>query len=142
MNDGLRYRLRMMGNSVERSTNVYCDNNAVGISAIMIESTLKKKYISVYLHKIRNCYSKGVVQITYEPTETNLADVCTKVLPAAGEKNRRHFLLIDIKVNNIQHSWIGGSVSNTFVISSEKRSIAVVIRQGRTLIIRCLSCRD
>ena len=80
MNDGLQYKLCMMGVPVKGPTNVYCDNQAVVSNSSLAESTLKKKYLSVCYHKVRECYAKDAVRITYKPTATNLADICTKVL--------------------------------------------------------------
>ena len=46
----------------------------------LAESTLKKKHLSICYHKTREWYAKGAMLIGYKPTETNLADVCTKIL--------------------------------------------------------------
>ena len=80
MNNGIRYKLRMMGVPIEGSTNVYCDNKAVVRNSSMVELTLQKKYLSICYHKTRECYAEGVVHIGYKPTKTNFADVCTKNL--------------------------------------------------------------
>ena len=58
MNNGLRYKLQMMGVPVEGPTNIYCDDG-VGVSnSSVTESTLKKKHLSVCYHKTRECYTK------------------------------------------------------------------------------------
>ena len=93
MNDGLRYKLRMMGVPIEGPTNVYCDNQSVVSNSSLAESTLKKKHLSVCYHKTRECYAKGAVHIGYEPTETNLADVCTKILTGNSKRQKiRHIV--------------------------------------------------
>ena len=93
MNDGLRYKLWMIGVPIKGPTNVYCDNEAVVSNSSMAESTLKKKHISVYYYKTRKCYAKGTVPIGYEPTETNLADVCTKILTGNNKRQKiRHIV--------------------------------------------------
>ena len=78
INNGLRYKLRMMDVPVEGSTNVYFDNEAVVNNSSLEESTLKKKHLLVCYHKTCECYAKGAVHIGYKSIETNLADVCTK----------------------------------------------------------------
>ena len=93
MNDGLRYKLRMMGVPLKGPTNVYCDNEAVVSNSSLAESTLKKKHLSVSYHKTRECGAKGAVRIGYESTETNLADTCTKVLTGNNKRQKiRHIL--------------------------------------------------
>ena len=79
-NNGLRYKVRMMGVPMEGPTNVYYDNEAIISNSNMTEPTLKKNHLSVCYHKTRECYAKGAVCISYKPTETNLADVCIKIL--------------------------------------------------------------
>lgn len=93
MNDALRYKLRMMGIYVKGPTNVYCDNKSVVCNATLAESTLKKKHLSVCYHKVRENYAKGAVRIAYEPTESNLADVCTKVLSQEEKKKKMKNIL-------------------------------------------------
>ena len=93
MNDALRYKLRMMGIYVKGPTNVYCDNKSVVCNATLAESTLKKKHLSVCYHKVRESYAKGAVRIAYEPTESNLADVCTKVLSQEEKKKKMKNIL-------------------------------------------------
>ena len=79
MNDGLRYKLRMIGVPIKGPINIYYDNEAVVSNSSLAESTLKKTHLSVYYHKTRECYAKGAVQIGYESTDSNLADTCTKI---------------------------------------------------------------
>ena len=64
---------------------VYCDNEAIVSNSSKAELTLKKKYLPICSNKTRECYAKDVMRIGYEPTETNLADVYTKILT---EKNK------------------------------------------------------
>ena len=80
MNDVLQYKLRMMGIPIKEPTNMYCTNQAIVSNTTLAESTLKKKHLSICYYKVRESHVKGAVCITYEPTESNLADVCTKVL--------------------------------------------------------------
>ena len=48
---------------------------------------------SCFNNKVRECYAKGAIRIAYEPTETNLADVCTKVLSAPEKKRKMQHIL-------------------------------------------------
>ena len=61
MNDGLRYKLRMMGVPIKGPTNAYRDNEAVVSNSSLAESTEKKKHLSVYYHKTREYYPNGAV---------------------------------------------------------------------------------
>ena len=86
MNEGLRYKLRMMGVPIAGATNVLFDNKAVVDNASLPESQLKKKHLSIAYHYTRECCAKGAARIAFESTETNLADLCTKIL---GQQRRR-----------------------------------------------------
>jgi hypothetical protein len=85
----LRYKLRMFGVPVEGPTNMFCDNEAVYKNASTPESQLRKKHHSISYHMSREAVASGAIRIAKEDTETNLADLFTKVLP----KPRRELLL-------------------------------------------------
>ena len=93
MNDGFRYKLRMMGIPITGPTNIFCDNQSVVNNSTKPESVLKKKHLSICYHKVRECCAKGAARIAYEPTETNLADICTKVLSQTTRKVLCGYLL-------------------------------------------------
>ena len=76
----LRYKLRMFGVEIEGPTNVYCDNEAVTKNCSNPESQLSKKHHSINYHRCREAVAAGTVRVAKEDTETNLADVFTKVL--------------------------------------------------------------
>ena len=59
MNDGFRYKLRMMGIPIMGPTNIFCDNQSVVNKSTKLESVLKKKHLSICYHKIRECCAKG-----------------------------------------------------------------------------------
>ncbi len=59
---------------------MFCDNMSVVMNATFPESSLKKKHGSVAYAKIRAAISAGIVLIYYESSETNVADLLTKVL--------------------------------------------------------------
>lgn len=80
--EGLRYKLRMFGVPIEGPTNVFCDNEAVFKNCSIPESTLKKKHHSINYHRNREAVAAGTIRLAKEDTETNLADVFTKIMPS------------------------------------------------------------
>ena len=81
MTDGLRYKLRMLGVPVMEPARIYCDNESVVKNTSFPESALKKKHCSIAYHKIRESVASNKVIIFHESTNSNLADLFTKVLP-------------------------------------------------------------
>ena len=81
MIQALQYKLRMMGIPIDGPTNMFCDNEAVVRNSTMPESTLKKKHVAIYYHRVREACASGMIQIAKEDGATNLADVLTKSLP-------------------------------------------------------------
>lgn len=81
MIEGLRYKLRMMGIPVDGATNLFCDNESVVTSTVRPESTLKKKHNAIAYHRVREAQAANIVRVAWESTETNLADLLTKILP-------------------------------------------------------------
>ena len=77
--EALRYKLRMFGVPIEGPTNVYCDNEAVTKNCSIPELTLKKKHHSIAYHRNREAVAAGTVRVAKEDTETNLADLLTKI---------------------------------------------------------------
>jgi hypothetical protein len=88
MIEGLRYKVRMLGIQIDGPTNtmgptlVFCDNQSVVQNSTRPESVLKKKHNAIAYHRVREAIAAGTVQVAKEPTETNLADALTKLLPA------------------------------------------------------------
>ena len=78
----------MIGVPIKGPTNIYCDNKVVVRNSSVTKSTLKKKHLSVCYHKTREYYAKGVIHIVYKPTDTNLADVCTKILTGDNKRQK------------------------------------------------------
>ena len=79
--EGLRYKLRMFGVPLSGPARVFCDNESVVKSSTFPESALKKKHCSVAYHKVREAVAADKLLIYYESTDTNIADLFTKVLP-------------------------------------------------------------
>ena len=80
--ESLRYKLRMFGVPISGPARIYCDNESVVKSTTIPESRLKKKHNSIAYHRIREAVAAGIIIIYFEASESNLADLLTKVLPA------------------------------------------------------------
>jgi hypothetical protein len=78
--EALRYKLRMFGVEIDGPTDIFCDNEAAVKNCSNPESTLKKKHHSIAYHCNREAVASETVRITKEGTETNLADLFTKVM--------------------------------------------------------------
>ena len=79
--EALRYKLRMFGIPIDGPTNVFCDNEAVCKNTTAPESCLKKKRNSIAYHYIREQVAAGTIRVAKEHTDTNIADLFTKLLP-------------------------------------------------------------
>jgi hypothetical protein len=80
-NQGLRYKLRMMGIPLDGPANVFCDNEAVVTNTTSPESRLKRKHVAICYHRVREAHAMGMVRFAMEHMSTSLADVLTKCLP-------------------------------------------------------------
>jgi hypothetical protein len=79
---GLRYKLRMMGVPLDGPTRILADNMSVIHNVSKPESQLKKKSNSIAYHFCREVIASKAAFVTYEPSETNLADMLTKTQDA------------------------------------------------------------
>jgi hypothetical protein len=84
----LRYKLRMFGVPLLGPADIFCDNEAVVTNCSTPESTIKKKHHGIAYHHNREAVASRKVRIANEDSETNLADLCTKLL----SEERRNFL--------------------------------------------------
>ena len=91
----MRYKLRMFGVPIDGPAQVYCDNQGVVKNTSIPESVLSKKHNAINYHAVREAAAAGVLEVHKEDTQTNLADLFTKVLPA----DRRRELLGSILYN-------------------------------------------
>jgi hypothetical protein len=57
-----------------------CDNQGVVKNNSIPESTLTKKHNAINYHIIRESAAMGMLRVGKEDTETNLADLLTKIL--------------------------------------------------------------
>jgi hypothetical protein len=81
VSEGLRYKLRMMGVPLDGPTQIKADNMSVVKNTSLPEYALKKKSNSIAYHYVRERAASGAVVVSYESTETNLADMLTKTQP-------------------------------------------------------------
>ena len=91
----MRYKLRMFGVPLDGPAQVYCDNQGVVKNTSIPESVLSKKHNAINYHAVREAAAAGVLQVHKEDTETNLADLFTKVL----HSERRRELITSILFN-------------------------------------------
>jgi hypothetical protein len=97
----LRIKLRMFGVPLDGPATLLCDDQGVVKNTSIPESTLNKKHHSINYHVIREAACMGMLRVGKENTETNLADLLTKLL----DRPRRERLLghiMDIKGMTIQ----------------------------------------
>jgi hypothetical protein len=91
----LRYKLRMFGIPLDGPAQVFCDNQGVVKNTSVPESVLTKKHNAVNYHAVREAVASGAMEVIKEDTETNLADLFTKVL----QWDRRKALIGSILYN-------------------------------------------
>ena len=77
----LRYKLRMFGVPIDRSSDIFCDTETVYKNASTPESKLRKKHHVILYHMRREVVASVACIMAKEDTETNLSDLFTKVLP-------------------------------------------------------------
>jgi hypothetical protein len=76
----LRIKLQLFGVPLLGPASVLCDNQGVVKNTSIPESTLTKKHNSINYHIVREAVAMGMIRVGKEDTETNLADLLTKVL--------------------------------------------------------------
>ena len=86
---GLRYKLRMFGVPIDGHAQIFCDNKSVVKNSTLVQSKLTKRHCSIAYHKVRESVAAGIIQVYYERSETNLADLLTKCIP----RERRRMLV-------------------------------------------------
>ena len=77
----LRFKLRMFGISIECPTSMLGDNESVVNTASKVEAKLNKKHNAICYHAVREACAAGWLRVGWEPTESNIADLFTKMLP-------------------------------------------------------------
>jgi hypothetical protein len=76
----LRIKLRLFGIPLDGPASVMCNNQGVVKNTSIPESTLTKKHNAINYHIIRESAAMGMLRVGKEDTETNLADLLTKML--------------------------------------------------------------
>ena len=84
LSEGILYKILMMGIPVEVPMHMRCDNKSLVYNTSDPASTLKKKSNSIAYHFVREKAAAGILEVEHESTDTNLADILTKIL--IGEK--------------------------------------------------------
>jgi hypothetical protein len=87
---GIRYKLRMMGVTIDGPTYVYGDNMSVVQNTQRPESVMKKKSNVICYHAVRESAAMGESIIGHVPYVNNPADICTKAL--SGDQKRDDLL--------------------------------------------------
>ena len=84
---GLRYKLRMMGITVDEPAFVFGDNQSVLANTSAPGSTLKKKPNAIAYHFVCEGCARDDWWMAYINTDENVADLLTK--PLAGPKQTK-----------------------------------------------------
>jgi hypothetical protein len=90
---GLRFKLRMMGITVDEPAYVFGDNQSVLANTSAPASTLKKKSNAIAYHFVREGCAKDEWRTAYINTHDNVADLLTKPLPS-GEKRMKFIRML------------------------------------------------
>jgi hypothetical protein len=85
----------MFGVPLDGPAQVYCDDQGVVKNTSIPESELSKKHNAINYHAVQEAAAAGVLEDHKKDTQTNLADLLTKVLPS----DRRKALLGSIVYN-------------------------------------------
>ena len=91
----LYIKLMCFGVPIHGPADVFADNEAVWKNTSRPESTLSKKHNSINYHICREAVAAGIMRVAKEPTETNLADALTKLLPYSRKQELIGDLLYD-----------------------------------------------
>ena len=77
----LRYKLRMFGVPVPEPADVMCDNRGVVKNTSIPSSILSKRHNAINYHAVREAAAAAIIRVGKEDTESNIADLFTKILP-------------------------------------------------------------
>ena len=100
----MRLKLRSIGVPLLGPANVFCDNQGVVKNTSIPESTLSKKHNSINYHVVREAVAAGILRVAKEDTETNLADVLTKLLAYSRKQALLGGLLWDYYISQTKFS--------------------------------------
>ena len=65
---------------------IFYDNKLVAINTSFANSVLKKKHCAVSHGKVKSAIACGIALVYYEKSDSNIADLLTKVLPYSKRK--------------------------------------------------------
>ena len=86
---GLRYKLRMFGVPIVGPASILCDNRGVVKNTSLPASVLNKRHNAINYHSVREAVAASIIRVGKEDTESNIADLFTKILP----QDRRNALI-------------------------------------------------
>jgi hypothetical protein len=92
----LQTKLKMFGVHINGPANVFCDNQGVVDNTSIPESTLNKKHNVINYHVVQEAVAAKIFRVTKEESETNLADLLTKVLLQETRKQLLHSILYSV----------------------------------------------
>jgi len=75
-----RYKLRMLGVKLERTSLMVGDNMSVIVNTTLPSSALKKKHQACNYHCVCEAIAGGIIDFGKIDTSDNVADICTKPL--------------------------------------------------------------
>jgi hypothetical protein len=87
---GIRYKLRMMGVTIDGPTYVYGNNMSVVHNTQRPESVLKEKSNVICYHTVWESAAMGESIIGHVPSVNNPTDICTKAI--SGDQKRDHLI--------------------------------------------------
>ena len=90
--EAIRYKLRMFGIPVEGPANLFCDNRSVVVNTSRPDSRLNKKHNAICFHRVREAAARKILRVGKEDTESNLADLLTKVLDTPRRFNLMKYI--------------------------------------------------
>jgi hypothetical protein len=83
----LRYKLQMFGMPIMGATKILGDNESVVNSASKVEARLNKKHNAICFHTVREASSAKWIRVRWEPTNSNISDIFTKMLDTEQRRN-------------------------------------------------------
>ena len=78
MIEGLRYKLRMFGVTINGPADEFCDNKSLVTNVSIPSSVLNKKHNFIFYHRFREAYTDGTIRVGWISGEYNKSDISTK----------------------------------------------------------------
>ena len=77
----VRYKLRMLGVSLEETSLLIGDNMSIILNTTLPSSMLKKKHNAIAYHRVREAIAARIINYAHIDSKLNVADMLTKPLP-------------------------------------------------------------